>query len=514
MQGNGKVYLVGAGPGSLDYLTLRGQQLLARAQVLIYDALVDFQLLNLVPSDCLKLNVGKRGGKKSTSQTKINQLLVTYCLQGKQVVRLKSGDTLIFGRARAEIEALQAAGCSFELVPGISSALAAPLLAGIPLTDKDWSSCFAVLSGHQPENLDWEALARIDTLVILMGGHTLEEIIRRLLQQGRSPAEAVAIVRHCSRPEQEVYWGTLADIVKKTQSISLSPAVIVIGKVVELGSRFDYIQSSMSHHSLPLAGKTILVTRAAEQSSQFKDLLEQQGATVIDMPALAITPPSSWEGLDRAIANLTDFDWLILTSANGVEYFFNRLAALGKDTRALAGIKIAVVGKKTAATLKQKNLQPDFIPPDFVADSLVEHFPETLRDRQILFPRVETGGREVLVKQLSDRGAKIVEVAAYQSSCPSEIESHAWFALQQRQVDIITFASSKTVRNFARLLEQALKANPEETLQSLLANVTLASIGPQTSQTCQELFGRVDVEAKEYTLEGLTEALIQIRSQM
>jgi len=512
MQSNGKVYLVGAGLGNLDYLTLRGQQLLGRAQVLIYDALVDFQLLSLVPSDCLKLYVGKRGGKKSTPQTKINQLLVTHCLQGKQVVRLKSGDPFIFGRARSEIEALQAASCPFELVPGISSALAAPLLAGIPLTDKDWSSCFAVLSGHQPENLDWEALARIDTLVILMGGHTLEEIIRRLLQQGRSPDEPVAIIRHCGRLEQQVYWGTLADIVEKTQSISLSPAVIVIGKVVELGNRFDYIQSSMSHHSLPLAGKTILVTRAAEQSSQFKNLLQQQGATVIDMPALAITPPSSWEGLDRAIANLKDFDWLILTSANGVEYFFNRLAALGKDARALAGIKIAVVGKKTAATLQQKNLQADFIPPDFVADSLVEHFPETLSDRQILFPRVETGGREVLVKQLSDRGAKIVEVAAYQSSCPKEIEPQAWFALQQRQVDIITFASSKTVSNFARLIEQALKANPEETLQSLLANVTLASIGPQTSQTCQELFGRVDVEAKEYTLEGLTEALIQIRS--
>ncbi|MBE9166653.1 uroporphyrinogen-III C-methyltransferase [Pleurocapsales cyanobacterium LEGE 06147] len=510
MQGNGKVYLVGAGPGSLSYLTLRGQQLLARAQVLIYDALVDFQLLNLVPSDCLRLDVGKRGGKKSTPQTKINQLLIAYCLQGKQVVRLKSGDPLIFGRARAEIEALRAAGCPFELVPGISSALAAPLLAGIPLTDKDWSSCFAVLSGHQPETLDWGALARIDTLVILMGGHTLEEIIHRLLQQGRSPSEPVAIIRHCGRPEQKVYWGTLADIVKKTQSISLSPAVIVIGKVVELGNRFDYIQSSLSHHpSLPLAGKTILVTRAAKQSSQFKDLLQQQGATVIDMPALAITPPSSWEGLDRAIANLNDFDWLILTSANGVEYFFNRLAALGNDVRALAGIKIAVVGKKTAATLKQKNLQPDFIPPDFVADSLVEHFPETLSDRQILFPRVETGGREVLVKQLSDRGAKVVEVAAYQSNCPREIEPHAWFALQQRQVDVITFASSKTVKNFARLTEKALKADPKETVQSLLANVTLASIGPQTSQTCEELFGRVDVEAKEYTLEGLTEALVK-----
>ncbi len=255
-----------------------------------------------------------------------------------------------------------------------------------------------------------------------------------------------------------------------------------------------------------LTGKTILVTRATEQSSKFTNLLQQQGATVIEMPALTITPPSSWVDLDRAIATISEFNWLILTSANGVNYFFERLATLGKDSRILSGIKIAVVGKKTAAVLRQQHLQPDFIPPDFVADSLVDNFPEDLNRKKILFPRVETGGREVLVKELTDRGAEVIEVAAYQSKCPEKIELAAWRALQQKQIDIVTFASSKTVKNFERLIKSELPYS--RSLESLLADITIASIGPQTSKTCRELFGRVDIEAQEYTLEGLTKAVV------
>ena len=499
----GKVYLIGAGLGNIDYLTLRAQQLLSQAEVLIYDALVDAQLLQLVPRDCLKLDVGKRGGLPSTPQEEINKLLVAYCLQGKRVVRLKSGDPLIFGRANPEIETLQASECDFELVPGISSSLGAPLLAGIPLTDKDLSRCFAILTAHEPELLDWEALSRIDTLVILMGGRSLKEIVRRLQENGRSLNESIAIIRNAGRPEQQVWMGTLADIVEQTAGLSLSPAVIVIGEVVKL--------RKMSHiPSLPLSGKTVLVTRSAEQSSNFTHLLQQQGATVIEMPALEIRPPSSWEGLDSAIAHLNTFHWLILTSANGVEYFFNRLQSKGLDSRALAGVKIAVVGKKTSAILKQYGLQPDFIPPDFVADSLVENFPEPINHKKILFPRVETGGREVLVKELIAQGAEVVEVAAYQSGCPDNISPEIWEALQQKQIDIITFASSKTVQNFARLVNQALShQNLELTSHKLLENIGIASIGPQTSKTCYELIGRVDLEAKEYTLEGLTQAIIE-----
>lgn len=496
----GKVYLVGAGVGAA-YLTVRGQQLLNKADVLIYDALVDKSLLTLASPDCLQLSVGKRGGQASTPQEKINQLLVAYCLQGKQVVRLKSGDPLIFGRGNEEIAALRAANCDFELIPGISSALAAPLLAGIPLTDKNLSSCFVVVSGHQPEHLNWSALAGIDTLTILMGGRTLKQIVEYLISYGRSPDEAIAIIRHAGREQQEVFWGTLTDIVETTRGVVLSPAVIVIGQVVKFSQN-----SQAPSPSQPLKAKTILVTRAEAQSSKFTTLLAQQGAKVVEMPALEITAPSNWTDLDQAIANLRQFHWLILTSANGVNYFFERLRSLGYDARALGNLKLAVVGRKTAAVLEQKQLKPDFIPPDYIADSLVANFPESLPGQKILFPRVETGGREVLVQELTSQGATVTEVAAYQSQCPAKIEPTAWQALQQQQIDIITFASSKTVTNFYQLLQQQLGS--QEGVHSLLTGVCLASIGPQTSQTCQKLLGRYDLEAQEYTLEGLTQAII------
>jgi uroporphyrinogen III methyltransferase/synthase len=254
---------------------------------------------------------------------------------------------------------------------------------------------------------------------------------------------------------------------------------------------------------LPLSGKTILVTRAVGQSSQFCDRLIATGATVIEMPTLEIGPPGSWEALDNAIANIADFDWLILTSTNGVDYFFERLTAQGKNSRTLANVKIAVVGEKTAQSLKKRGLQPDFIPPNFVADSLVENFPEQLSGKKVLFPRVESGGREVLVKELTAKAAEVIEVAAYQSCCPSSIPQSAELALQNHAVDIITFASSKTVQFFCKLIDSRFANNSD-----VLAGVCIASIGPQTSKTCHDFIGRVDVEAQEYTLDGLTQALI------
>ncbi len=655
----GKVYLVGAGPGNIEYLTIRAQQLLEQAEVLIYDALVDERLLTLVPPNCIKFDMGKRGGRPSAPQSEINQLMVEQCRQGKQVVRLKSGDPFIFGRATSEILSLQEANCPFEVVPGISSALAAPLLAGIPLTDTVLSRGFAVVSAHEPEELDWEALARLETLVILMGTRHLGEIVKQLQRHKRSPASPIAVIRACGRPEQQVWIGTLKDIVQQTTGVSLSPAVIVIGEVVGLR---DYLQSPSEQEvpssqeavsreelrveqwdvkplpelkvdtlpveelpvlnleqwnvepspevnddrlpveespglnlekldvtplselnvdkspdeesqdlkikqlnidisealnvnplpieaaperlqpinqpfddgyveqpvispnpepanvqpstltpSLPLTGKTVLVTRSAGQSSHFSRLLQQEGAEVIEMPALVITPPSSWDELDNAIAQLYNFDWLILTSGNGVEYFFERLHAQKKNNRALGTVQIAVVGKKTAASLKAHGLEPDFIPPNFVADSLVEHFPEPLEGKRVLFPRVESGGRDVLVKQITAQGAEVTEVAAYESGCPAQMAPAALAALQQQRVDIITFASSKTVKHFVQLLETSLRGDTQgfPPAQSRLQNVCIASIGPQTSITCRQLLGRVDVEAQEYTLEGLIQAIVQ-----
>jgi uroporphyrinogen III methyltransferase / synthase len=526
----GKVYLVGAGPGDIAYLTVKAYKLLSVAEVLVYDALVDTDLLKLLPPECLHLNVGKRGGQPSTSQAEINKLLVQYCQQGKAVVRLKSGDPFIFGRSTSEIEALKAAGCEFEVVPGVSSALAAPLLAGIPLTDPVMSRCFAVLTAHDPDALDWEALSRLETLVILMGTQHLSEILHRLVRKGRSRSTPIAIIQWAGTPQQKVWTGTLENILEQTSSVSLSPAVIAIGEVVALRQYLQSdkiaedctvtqaLHSQTMHTNLPhtphtLTGKTILVTRAAGQSSQFTERLTTCGATVIEMPTLEIRPPSSWEGLDNAIAHISDFHWLILTSTNGVDYFFERLFALGKDARILAGIKIAVVGEKTAQSLQQRCLQPDFIPPNFVADSLVEHFPEELTGKKVLFPRVESGGREVLVQELTAKGAEIVEVAAYQSCCPDSIPPSAELALKNGTIDIITFASSKTVQFFCQLAQKVFSENPQDNefseVAKSLERVCIASIGPQTSKSCRSLLGRVDVEAEEYTLDGLTQALIR-----
>jgi uroporphyrinogen III methyltransferase/synthase len=526
---SGKVYLVGSGPGSIAHLTIKGHQCLTQAEVLVYDALVDAALLEFVSDRCLTVDVGKRGGKPSTSQAEINRLLVQHCQEGRQVVRLKSGDPFIFGRSTSEIEALKNASCDFEVVPGLSSALAAPLLADIPLTDPVLSRCFAVLSAHEPDALNWEALSQLETLVILMGGKHVAEIVYQLESHGRSRETPIAIVRWAGHAQQQIWTGTLGTILQQIVNQSLSPAVIIIGQVVALRPFLQSPQNRQNNFqfplasacdkaapivsnlppSLPLQGKTILVTRSAGQSSQFTRLLQEQAAEVIEMPVLEIGPPSNWEALDQAIAQLPTFNWLILTSTNGVDYFFERLATQHQDARALAGIKIAVVGQKTATSLQKWGLQPDFIPPDFVADALVEHFPDgdRLNGTKILFPRVESGGRDVLVKEFTAKGVEVTEVAAYQSGCARAIAPETLTTLQTGKVNIITFASSKTVQCFHQLISSI--PHPPFSLD----NVCIASIGPQTSTTCQQLWGRVDVEAEEHTLEGLTQAIVAWQRQ-
>ncbi|MBM0743912.1 uroporphyrinogen-III C-methyltransferase [Phormidium sp. CLA17] len=568
----GKVYLVGSGPGDADYLTTQAQAILAAAEVLVYDALVDGALLDLVPEACLKLNVGKRGGQPSMAQPEINRLLVQHCQRGRKVVRLKSGDPFVFGRAQTEIEALVAQRCDYEVIPGLSSALVAPLLAGIPLTDPELSSSFTVCTAHNPDSLNWVSLSKLETLVILMGGRTLPEIVRRLRGHGKSPKTPIAVIRWAGRAEQQIWEGTLGNILVETANQSLAPCVIVIGEVVKLRSllqpkkirnmasepprdrppterRRDEspwtpanstirqserdrnpaprleppdnrepfsnsvppvsddnlpIVPPVSTEPLPLTHKTVLVTRAVSQSSQFTQLLEAQGATVIEMPTLEIGAPSSWRDLDNAIAQLDEFDWLILTSTNGVDAFFKRLKTQTGDDSLSCNIKIAVVGEKTAQRLQQLGIPADFIPPKFVADSLAANFPEPLSGLRILFPRVESGGREMLVKEFASQGAKVREVAAYESRCPAAISPQALQALRSRSVDVITFASSKTVQHFCQLLQQA-----DAVWQTYLENICIASIGPQTSESCQSLLGRVDVEAIEFTLDGLTTAIVQ-----
>jgi uroporphyrinogen III methyltransferase/synthase len=523
-QTEGKVYILGAGLGAMDFLTVAGQVILSTADVLIYDALIDPKLLTLTPKTCIHVWAGKRGQSVSTPQADINQLLVTYCQQGKKVVRLKSGDPAIFGRVASEVQALQAANCTYEVWPGLSSALAAPTLAGIPLTDPILSRSVTIVSAHELAALDWELMVRSESLVILMGGRSLPTLIQSLQAHGKPADTAIAIIKWGGWPQQQVWVGTLATILSQTQGETLSPTVMVIGKVVQLRETLGIPNVSAllppplptmsnSSESSSLADLTILVTRSASQAPAFRQSLEAQGATVLEMAALEIVPPSSWSELDGAIAQLSTFDWLFLTSANGVEYFFERLNAQGKDARALAGVKIAVVGRKTAASLQAKGLTPDFIPPNYVADDLVTHFPELdgLSRLRCLFPRVESGGREVLVQQLTAKGATVVEVPAYQSQCPAQMDPQILAALEQQTIDVITFASSKTVEHFWQLLQRSSQSTEADWTQ-ILKPTKLASIGPQTTKTCHALLNRVDIEAQEYTLEGLTQSIIQTYS--
>ncbi len=495
----GKVYLLGAGPGNIGYLTVAGQRMLNRADALVYDALIDSALLQEISTECEQWHVGKRGGQPSTPQADINQLLVRLCKAGKQVVRLKAGDPFIFGRVTAEIQALQAENCDFEVVPGLSSALVAPLLAGVPLTDPVLSRGFGVFTAHDLNALDWEALARLETLVLLMGSRQLRDICDRLLHQGKRAETPMLVVRWAGQPQQKIWAGTLLSMAQIVDKTKLSPCIIVIGEVVGLRK---YIAASKPP-ILPLAGKTIVVTRAASQASEFSQMLMDKGASVIDLPALDIRPPIDWNPVDSAIAAIGTFHWLILTSPNAVNYFLDRLLHQGKDHRALSHLKIAVVGRKTNNFLNQRGLIADFIPPTFVADALVEHFPEDPTGQKLLFPRVESGGRDILVKAMTAKGAQVTEVAAYESACPDRLPPAAKQVLTDKTADILTFASSKTVRHFAKLMEQTFGEN----WLSQVKDIDVASIGPQTSRDCRELLGKVTFEAEEHTLDGLTKGL-------
>jgi uroporphyrinogen III methyltransferase/synthase len=357
-----------------------------------------------------------------------------------------------------------------------------------------------VVSAHDPDLLDWAGLARLQTLVVLMGSQHLEEIIQRLQHQGCRSDWPVAVIRWAGQAQQQVWEGTLVSIRQVTRGQTLAPCVMVFGEVVKL----RHYLVAPDPYSLPLQDKTVLITRASGQSSPFAQLLTAAGARVLELPALEIRPPSSWQGADRAIASLDQYDWLILTSANAVQGFLDRLLTQGKDLRALAGLQLAVVGSKTAAVLEQRGLRPDVIPPEFVADALLDHFPMPVAGQRLLFPRVESGGRDVLVQGFTAQGATVTEVAVYESGCPLVPDPTALAALAAGQVEVITFASSKTVTHTGQLLQQGLGAD----WLDYLRGVAIAAIGPQTAATCRQILGRVDIQPQDYTLEALTEALV------
>jgi uroporphyrinogen III methyltransferase / synthase len=481
------VYLVGAGPGDPGLLTLRGADVLGRADVVVYDRLVHPSLLELAPHAAQRVYVGKAPGGAEMGQSDINALLVEQGRAGRAVVRLKGGDPFVFGRGGEEAEALAAAGVSFEVVPGITSAIGAPAYAGVPVTHRGTSTHFTVVTGHEDPDkgsfdVDWNALAHVGgTLVILMGAGRVAEIASRLVAGGLPPETPVAAVRNGTRADQQTVRATLATV---GDAGVQAPAAIVVGDVAALDlSWFE---------SRPLFGRAVVVTRAREQASGLRQRLEALGAAVIELPAIAVAP------VDFDVPPLERYRWLVFTSANGVQAFFERgLVPAGLDARALAGVRIAAIGPGTAAALAVRGVRADLLPERFVAESLLEAFPPPGPDgERVLLARADRA-RDVLPAGLSERGYEVDVLAVYRTvtATPDPVTVER---VRRGDVDALTFTSSSTVTNLCDLLGGAPDPQP-----------LVASIGPVTSKTAEERGFRVDVEATEHTIDGLVDALLR-----
>ncbi|MCX7918559.1 MAG: uroporphyrinogen-III C-methyltransferase, partial [bacterium] len=366
MKNFGKVYLVGAGPGDPGLITVKGLECIKTADVIIYDYLANPKLLAYARPETELIYVGKKAGEHTLPQEEINALLIKKAHAGKTVCRLKGGDPTVFGRGGEEAEVLVQAGILFEFVPGVTSAIAVPAYAGIPVTHREYTSDFAVITGHEvptkgSSSINWAHLATsVGTLIFLMGVGNLPLIVTQLLKHGRPKRTPVAIIRHGTTPKQETIVGTLADIAEKAKQNQFKPpAVIIVGDVVKLRDKLNWFESN------PLFGKRILVTRTRSQASEFVRVLESFGAEVIEFPTIEIIPPSNWRPLDKAIRNLANYDWVIFTSVNGVTYFFQRLAEKNLDSRLFRTARIAAIGPATAEALKEKGLIPDIVPMEY-----------------------------------------------------------------------------------------------------------------------------------------------------
>ncbi len=495
----GKVYLVGAGPGDPGLITVKGMWALEQAQVVVYDRLVDPVLLQAVPDAAERIFVGKARGRQQLTQPEINQLLVDKASQGFTVVRLKGGDPFVFGRGGEEALELKANGLPFEVVPGVTSAIAGPAYAGIPLTHRGISTTFTVVSGSEDPSKDesvipWEILAKNGgTLVVLMGWASLEKILATLQQEGLPSTTPAALVQWGTWSEQQTVTGNIDNILVKGQEARLTPPVItVIGEVVNLREELAWFDKRT------LFGKRVLVTRSRSQASRLCTLLEQAGANPVELPTIQIGPLEDFSEMDATLKNLADYQWVIFASANAVGSVFERLELQGKDARTLAGTTVGAIGPATAQALSRRGINADFVPSRPVSEAVLKEL--SGRDWQgisVLLPSADIG-RDELEKGLTEMGAKVNRLAAYRNVPVEGVSGLAKKAFLDG-VDIVTFTSSSTVRNLVEMLDgdrTALEAS------------FIACIGPVTSGTARELGLRVDLEATEHTVEGLVDALI------
>lgn len=493
----GKVYLVGAGPGDPGLITVRGRAALEAADVIVYDRLASPRLLKHCRADAERVYVGKQSSRHTLTQDEINALIVDRALAGKTVCRLKGGDPFVYGRGGEEAEECVKVGVPFVVVPGVTSAIAAPAYAGIPVTHRKLCSALGIITGHEDpakteSSIRWAGLAEgLDTLVFLMGVENLPNITRELIANGKPPETPVALVRWGTTTDQATLTGTLADIVDRVREAGFkAPAVTIVGEVVNLRETLRWWDNR------PLSGKRIVVTRSREQASELSERLEDLGAETIEFPTIRIEPVPELAGSPVLGCLPLDYDWIIFTSANTVSCLLAALKANGGDIRSLGSAKLAAFGPATADSLNALGLSVDYVPTEFVAEAVLAGFPDDPGGKRILIPRAEVA-REVLPEELAARGAKVTVLPVYRTVPDAEGADDLKARFQDGEVDAVTFTSSSTVRNF----HAAVGEVPMD-------GVTVACIGPVTAETATELGYRVAVMAETFSVPGLVDALV------
>ena len=498
----GMVYIIGAGPGDIGLLTVKGLRCLRRADVVVYDFHLNAQILNYINREAEFIYAGKRGGHHAMSQEEINKALIEKALEGKIVCRLKGGDPFVFGRGGEEAEALADKGISFEIIPGISSAIAAPAYAGIPLTHRKFSSSFAVITGNEdvtkPEStIDWAGLAKnFDTLVFLMGVKNIPNIAGKLLQNGKSSETPTALVRWGSRPDQKTIVSTLGKIAEDARDAEIKPpAVMIIGNVVKLRETLQWYEKK------PLFGHRILITR--EYSTDYEPL-EELGAEVFEFPTIKTIPPESYSQLDRSIDNIESYNWLIFTSKNGFTYFLERLLEKGRDIRDLKGIKICAIGAKTAGIIRNYGIKVDLIPNEFNAEGLVKAFSsiksDGIKGLRFLLPRAFEA-REIFPDKIRESGGIIDTPPAYRTVKPLRHGKRLQRFLKEGRITIATFTSAATFNNFISILgDEAI---------SFLKDVKIAAIGPVTLGAIEKAGLKVDIMPAKATIPMMVNEIIK-----
>jgi uroporphyrinogen III methyltransferase/synthase len=498
MAEKGRVTIIGAGPGDPGLITLRGVQCIREAEVIVYDHLVGREILRHAGPHARLIYAGKQGGKHAVSQGEINDLLVAEAKKGAIVARLKGGDPFIFGRGGEEAEVLREAGIPFEVVPGVTSAVAVPAYAGIPLTHRSHTASVAFVTGHEDptkgkSTLDWQTLAGMGTLVVLMAIKNLSAVTENLIRHGKDAATPAALIRCGTTPDQETLTGILGDIAGKANEIGFAaPSILVVGGVVALRETLNWFETK------PLFGRGIVITRPETQAEGFGEMLRLAGARVIAFPVIRVGPPETWEKLDGALGRIGDYQWIVFTSANGVAFFFERLRELGGDIRDLKGIRIAAIGPATASAVAALRIRVDLVPEEFVSEGVVKAFAkEDLAGSRVLLPRAAEA-RDVIPEGLAALGARCDIATTYRTVRSDRTASELEPLFADGKVDAITFTSPSTVKNFLGIMGPGFR---------LPAGVRIACIGPVTAAAARKAGLPVDILQERFTIPGMVDAL-------